>query len=120
MAVDEPTFESSYFEETEPYVSDSDATYTDARRPISSARTYEWNHGIGEIVTAVLRQGLELQSLAEHDWTRWPRFPWLVQTGDGRWVVPPGRPRIPLSFTLMARESVSTRSRPGPGFGAGS
>jgi hypothetical protein len=30
------------------------------------------------------------------------RTPWLVEDGEGRWWPPPDRPRIPLSFTLLA------------------
>jgi SAM-dependent methyltransferase len=99
---DEFAIRYSYFEESEPYVSDLDTTYTDADRPIRHVRSYEWNHGIGEIVTALVAHGLRIDSLVEHDWTVWPRFPWLVAEGTHRWVLPPGMPRIPLTFTLLA------------------
>lgn len=92
----------TYFEEAEPYVEDSDDTYTDAARPIAHQRSYEWNHSIGEIVTALLRHGLHVDALIEHDWTVWPRFPWLVENADGTWGAPPEMPRIPLTFTLLA------------------
>ena len=29
--------------------------------------THEWNHGLGEIVTALLGAGMELTGLVEHD-----------------------------------------------------
>jgi SAM-dependent methyltransferase len=93
----------SYFEEDEPFVEDSDETYTDATRPLTATKSFEWNHGIGEIVTALLRRGLRLELLTEHDWTVWPRFPWLVETDDHKWIAPPGMPRAPLSFSLLAR-----------------
>ncbi len=93
----------SYFEEREPNASDSDETYTDAERPLTNTKSYEWNHGIGEIVTALIAHGLRLEWLAEHDWTVWPRFPWLVPTDDGRWVAPPGMSRAPLTFSLLAQ-----------------
>lgn len=92
-----------YFEEPEPYVDDEEYIYTDADRPLVNRRTYVWNHGIGETVTALLRHGLVLESLVEHDWTVWRHFQWLVPTDDGTWTSPPGRPRIPLSFSLLAR-----------------
>ena len=44
-------------------------------------------------------------TLTEHDWTVWPRFPWLIETADHRWETPPDRPRIPLTFTLVATRS---------------
>lgn len=102
MAEDLPTITRSYFEEPEPYPDDSGSTYTDADGPIRSSRSYEWNHGIGEIVTALIRHGLRLERLEEHDWTPWPEFRWLVQRSDGRWAAPPEGPRVPLSFSLLA------------------
>jgi len=92
----------SYFEEPgDPFVSDSSSTYTDGEE-LSATRTYEWNHSIGEIVAALIGRGLVLDSLTEHDWTLFPRFPWLEETATGLLVSPEGRPRIPLSFTVLA------------------
>jgi SAM-dependent methyltransferase len=98
--------EYTYFEESEPFIEDSDVTYTDAERPIENQRTYEWNHSLGEIVTALLSRGLVVDCLVEHDWTVWPRFSWLVRTEDGQWTMPPGMPRIPLTFTLVATKQL--------------
>jgi hypothetical protein len=75
--------EHTYFEEIESHVEDSEATYTDADRPLVNQRTYEWNHSIGETATAMIRPGLRLEWLQEHDWTVWPRFPWLIASSDG-------------------------------------
>ena len=102
LADDDLRVEHSYFEELEPYVDDVDATYTDGEGRLRNTRAYEWNHSIGEVVTAVLDHGLRVVTLTEHDWTVWPRFPWLVETGDHRWATPPDRPRVPLTFTLLA------------------
>ncbi len=105
----------SYFEESEPYVDDVEVTYTDGEDRLANTRVYEWNHSIGEIVTALLGRGLRLDALVEHDWTKWPRFPWLAETADHRWVVPPDRPRVPLSFSLLATAGPKTRSDAGLG-----
>jgi SAM-dependent methyltransferase len=102
LADDDLRVEHSYFEEPEPYVDDSEITYADLDARLINARSYEWNHSIGEVVTAVLAEGLRLMALAEHDWTVWQRFPWLVETPDRRWAAPPDRPRTPLTFTLVA------------------
>jgi SAM-dependent methyltransferase len=92
----------SYFEEPEdPYVSDEASTYTDGGE-LASTRTYEWNHSISEVLTALTSQGIVPDSLTEHDWTLFQRFPWLIETSSGQHVCPEDRPRIPLSFTIVA------------------
>lgn len=92
----------TYFEETEPFADDSDITYADGPERLVNTRTYEWNHGLGEIVSGIIRHGLTLDWLAEHDWTVWRRFPFLVETDDRRWVLPAGHSRFPLTFSLLA------------------
>ena len=95
--------EHSYFEEAEPYVDDSGLTYTDGSYVPSTVRNYSWNHSLGEIVTAVIEHGLALERLEEHDWTSFARFGWLVHDADQHFSLPVGRPRVPLSFSLVAR-----------------
>ena len=54
-----------YFETLEPMVFDESGTYTDVEAPdatpIASTRTYEWNHGLGEVITALLTRGFVLR-----------------------------------------------------------
>jgi hypothetical protein len=68
-AEDSWAIEYSYFEEEEPVVEDSEQSYTDAVRPLTHTRSYEWNHSIGEIVTALVTHGSRIEWLVEHDWT---------------------------------------------------
>ena len=102
LADDQLSVEHTYFEEDDPFVDDSGLTYTDAPGPLSRRRTFEWNHALGETVTALIQHGLQLVWLEEHDWAVWQRFPWLVASGEGRWVTPPGMPRVPLEYRLLA------------------
>ena len=49
-------------------------------------RSHEWNHGLGEIVTALLGRGLELTELVEHDSVPWEALPGQMDRGDdGEW-----------------------------------
>jgi SAM-dependent methyltransferase len=102
LAYESPTIEFTYFEEADPYVDDSDETYTDAEGPVAHTRSYEWNHSIGEVVTALIERGMRIDALVEHDWTVHQQFPDLVETAPGQWTTPPGRPRMPLTFTVVA------------------
>jgi len=48
MADDSYAIEHSYFEEQDdPYVDESDRTYTDADRPLVHRLSFQWNHSIG-------------------------------------------------------------------------
>jgi SAM-dependent methyltransferase len=102
LAGDGLRIERSYFEEAEPYAEDAETTYTDANRTLRNSLHYEWNHGIGETTTALVRHGLRIEWIVEHDWTTWPHFPWLVRSSVGTWTIPPGRSRVPLTFSLLA------------------
>jgi SAM-dependent methyltransferase len=104
LADDEMRFAHTYFEESEPFTVETDETYTDANRALRATRIYEWNHSIGEIVSALIRHGLRLDWLVEHDWTSWRRFSFLVAIEGRRWTTPPGMPRVPLSFSLLAKK----------------
>ena len=96
-----------YYEQSAPLVWKDDYTYA-SDQPVGSPLSWEWNHGIGEIVTAVLSAGLELTSLVEHDSVPWLALPELMvcdeATGECRLRDRPER--LPASFTLTARKAV--------------
>lgn len=108
LAPDGPRIVRSYFEEPVPFADDAGYTYTDGDGRLAHRLAYEWNHSIGETVSALLDCGLRLEMLHEHDWTVWPCFDWLVQGDDHLWTTPPDSPRMALTFTLVA--SVPDRS----------
>jgi SAM-dependent methyltransferase len=66
--------------------------------------SYEWAHGLDEVIDAVVSAGLRLTGFVEHDVTPWPRFPGMVDRGDGWWGWPEGAPRFPLLFSVRAEK----------------
>lgn len=92
-----------YFEQPEPLVWNDASTYA-SDQPVESPLQWEWNHGIGEIITAVLAAGLELTAFVEHDSVPWLALPELMvcddATGECRLRERPER--LPASFTLTA------------------
>lgn len=103
-------FAYGYFEESAgPLVSDEGGTYTGVES-LTAARTYEWNHSMAEIVTSLLRRGLVLDHLREHDRTSFRQFPWLEEVPSGEFVIPASRPRLPLTFTIVAHLPLETAS----------
>lgn len=82
---------------------DGTHTYTDGPALTRSTEVYEWAHGLGEVVTALVGAGLRITSLRESDEIPWPRWPEMVPTGTGFWRLPDAAPRIPLFYALAAR-----------------
>ena len=78
-------------------------TYTEnSGGRIAHVLNHEWRHDLGEIVTSLLRAGLSLEAFAELPYMDWPAFPCLVPCPEG-WALPPGAPRIPLNFAVVAK-----------------
>ena len=79
----------------------STATYTDGP-PVASPGQYQWNHGIGETVQAVIDAGLRITALREHTELEWRGLPQMVEGPDGKFRLPERSERLPLMFTLEA------------------
>ena len=92
-----------YFEHAQPTVWEDEHTYVETDQLLSASITHEWNHGLGEIITALLRHGMQLSALVEHDSIPWEALPGQMELGaDGEWRLRSGRERVPLSYTLQA------------------
>jgi SAM-dependent methyltransferase len=93
----------SYFEQQTPLEWDDDSTYVPTDRPMTATKTYEWNHGLGEIVTALLNAGLALTMLVEHDSVPWEALPGqMVERPDGEFALDTLAGVAPLSYTIQA------------------
>jgi hypothetical protein len=96
-----------YFETPEPIVEDADRSYA-GEGTIEHSRTYEWNHGLAEIVSALLDVGLRITALKEHREVEWQGLPSMVVGDDGRWRLPDRqRDLVPLMYTLVAEKPPS-------------
>lgn len=92
-----------YFEQTEPRLSDWDGTYVRTDVVFSNTVTHWWNHGLGEIVTALLDADLEITGLAEHDSVPWCAIGGMMERADdGEWRLANTHARIPLTYTIQA------------------
>lgn len=92
-----------YFETQEPLTFDEPASYVKTERPLTASVSHSWNHGLGEIVTALLDAGMSITSLVEHDSVPWEALPGqMVERAGGEWQLREGRERLPLSYTLTA------------------
>jgi SAM-dependent methyltransferase len=96
-----------YFETDEAVILDEGeehgTTYVETDQVFLTKLTHEWNHGLGEIVTALLDAGMELTLLEEHRSVPWEGLPGMVDRGDGEWSLTDRPERLPHSYTLQAR-----------------
>jgi len=70
------------------FFSDHQGDYTSAEATFEHPESWEWNHGIGETVTALIAAGMHLDWLHEHAEVAWPLDPHVVEQPDGMWKVP--------------------------------
>jgi SAM-dependent methyltransferase len=92
-----------YFEREEPMTFNYPGTYVQTASTFTHNVTHEWNHGLGEIVTALLDAGMELTMLVEHDTVPWEALPGrMTRTDLGEWRLSERPSRMPLSYTLQA------------------
>jgi SAM-dependent methyltransferase len=80
---------------------DSTVTYTGDQVP-GRQRSYEWMHGLGELITTLTTSGFQITSLRESEVLQWPRWPSMQETPEGWYRLPDDAPRIPLLFALKA------------------
>ncbi|MFC0628183.1 class I SAM-dependent methyltransferase [Kribbella deserti] len=92
-----------YFEQPEANVFDEPGTYVETQAEFTHTVTHEWNHGLGQIVTALLEAGLQLTALSEHDSVPWEALPGLMTQADlGEWRLTDRPERLAASYTLQA------------------
>ena len=96
-----------YFEHPDPVVWHDNITYVspaeDNTHEITHTEAHTWSHAIGETVSALLRQGMVLTMLEEHDSVPFCPFPGLMTRSEpGEWRMTEHPERMAMSFTLGA------------------
>jgi SAM-dependent methyltransferase len=74
-------------------------TYADDKASIIS-KEFGWNHGLGEVVTALCDAGLQISFLKEHDESPYDVFPGLIKTDAGLYKM--SQQLYPMIFEIKA------------------
>lgn len=91
-----------YFSHADPIVSATQGSYADRNATVAQGVEYSWNHGLGEIVTALASAGLGIDFLHEFSFCEWP-LSFLLPAADGTYRLRPEQDgRLPLFFSLKA------------------
>ena len=100
------TLERPYFEQPEPNIAQSGASYAGTDATVTHTVTQWWNHGIGEIITALLDAGLRIAEFTEHNSVPWPALSGAMEyIGDGEYRLADNPQRLPHTYTLQAVKS---------------
>ncbi|MEU3310726.1 class I SAM-dependent methyltransferase [Nocardiopsis sp. NPDC055551] len=83
-------------------VYEATGTYADLEARTENNRAVEWQHPIGDVVSALAAEGLRLEFLHEHDVSLFPRFGSFQRDDKGYHRFPESSPRIPLMYSLRA------------------
>jgi SAM-dependent methyltransferase len=81
---------------------DANTTYTGDDTPLVVNVAYEWMRGVSDVINALLRAGMRLDFLHEHELLPFKLFPMMVDAGDRLFRLPDGLPRMPLALSLQA------------------
>jgi SAM-dependent methyltransferase len=93
----------AYFETPNALIWEEDGTYVETDTQFQHNVSHSWNHGLGEIITALLAEGLMLTQFVEHDSVPWEALPGQMHQGANQeWYLTDRPERLPLSYTLQA------------------
>jgi len=98
---DKPIMKYGYMQEEEIY-EEYEGTYANQDSKMIS-KEYGWNHGLGEVITALTEAGLRIDYLKEHNENPYNVLPNLIETNSGMFVT---KDKLyPLIFELKATKS---------------
>ncbi len=87
--------------ESDPIYEEYKGTYTNSDADIIS-KEYGWNHGLGEVVTALTDAGLEIEFLHEFEKSPYNSFPDMEATEDGMYILKENQRMFPLIYSIRA------------------
>ncbi|MEU1124313.1 class I SAM-dependent methyltransferase [Streptomyces sp. NPDC005899] len=90
----------------DPWVDETPGTYADVGAATVHNRSVEWQHPVGEVVSALAGAGLRIEFLHEHDASIVARYASLERHADGYYRPPANRPRIPMMYSVKASRPV--------------
>ena len=91
-----------YWEHATPLTFEVKGSYADRDAEVHDQVEHSWDHGLGEIVTALIEAGLVVTALVEHPFLDW-KVDFLVEDEAGKYRLPPGTAgELPLMFSLKA------------------
>jgi SAM-dependent methyltransferase len=95
-------FEFDYFHDPAGRPYEGSGSYADPDAKTKHNRLIDWIHPLGDVLNALIGQGLRIASLREYDFAVWRRWPFLEERAGGTFHWPAGMKRLPLMYSLLA------------------
>jgi ubiquinone/menaquinone biosynthesis C-methylase UbiE len=83
---------------------ESNSSYASPEIKTEAKMEYSWNHGIGEVVSALASTGLQLDFLNEHDYSPYNVFPHMIE-GEKGWQIDGYEGIIPMMYSMKWKKS---------------
>lgn len=101
MLNDNGEFEFAYFNNKNPERFVQQGSYAAPKTDLSH-ESFEWAHGLGEIVTALLQAGLRIEYLHEFPFSSYNCYPFLEEKSPDQYVLKNKSNSMPLMFSIKA------------------
>lgn len=85
----------------DPIIETNQGTYADPMANLHT-QTITWNHGLAEVVTSLLNEGLHITHFQEYDYSPYSCFKHLVEFEPGKFRVKHLSDKIPMVYSLVA------------------
>lgn len=63
-----------------------------------------WNHGLGEVITSLIKHGLSIQSLDEYDYSPYNCFKHTLEVEPGKFIIDHLGNKLPMVFAISAQK----------------
>ena len=84
---------------SEPIIEEETGTYAATDAPINT-KFITWNHGIGEVVNALIANGLSVDSLVEYDFSPYDAFKHTIEVSPKRFRIKHLGNKIPMVYSV--------------------
>lgn len=83
-----------------PIVSDEETSYDGSNQTVTNTRTYEWQHSVSEILNALIRAGIGIDFVNEHNALPWEIYRGMHKGEDRLFRMAPGHAVTPLAISI--------------------
>jgi len=92
-----------YFQK-DPFLEVAEESYTEDGNKFDPIESFEWNHPLGEVVSALIGVGLQIEFLHEFPYSVYRQLKMLKETPDHIYTFPDGEAPFPLMYSIRAKK----------------